>query len=100
MLDTNNLRVKDISQADPRTLEIVWTDGKSQKFDVVSLRRQCPCASCIDEWTGKKRLREGEVSDDVRPMTVDSVGRYALKIAFSDGHSTGIYTFKMLRELN
>ena len=93
------LRVKDIRQKDDRTLAITWTDNKTQNFDVVALRRKCPCASCIDEWTHKQILKPDSVPDTVRPVKIDSVGSYALQIAFNDGHKTGIYTFQMLRDI-
>ena len=96
----DNTRVKDIQQVGPRTLAITWTDGRRDDYDVVELRRKCPCATCIDEWTREQRLMPHEVKDDVRPVRIDSVGAYALKIEFSDGHSTGIYTFPMLRALH
>ena len=91
--------VKKIWQQDARTLGIVWTDDRNTLFDVVELRRRCPCAACIDEWTREQRLKTQDVNDDVRPVRIESVGRYALTIRFNDGHSTGIYTFKTLREL-
>lgn len=94
-----NIRVRDIQQVDARTLGITWTDGRKDLFDVVRLRRKCPCAACIDEWTREQRLKPSDVADTVRPVRIDSVGSYALKIEFSDGHSTGIYTFPMLRTL-
>lgn len=96
----DNIRVKDIAQVDGRTLRITWTDGRTDRFDVVQLRRKCPCATCIDEWTREQRLKPSDVADTVRPVRIDSVGSYALKIEFSDGHSTGIYTFPMLRSLH
>jgi DUF971 family protein len=95
----DNIRVTRIAQADERTLAITWTDGRSDLFDVVELRRRCPCANCIDEWTHQPRLRPEDVADTVRPVRLESVGSYALRIAFNDGHSTGIYTFQMLRSL-
>lgn len=98
-MKADNIRVKDIKQADSRTLAITWTDDKESLFDVVELRRRCPCAVCIDEWTHEQRLDPKSVSDDVRPIRVDSVGRYAMSIKFNDGHGTGIYTFPMLRGL-
>ncbi len=94
------IKVKSISQRDSRTLAIDWTDGTSQKWDVVDLRRACPCASCIDEWTGKNLIKEGQINDKVRPISINSVGQYALSINFSDGHSTGIYSFEKLRSLS
>ena len=96
---TDNIRVRNIAQMDPRTLAITWTDGRTDNFDVVDLRRRCPCAVCIDEFTRAQRLRPEDVSDEVRPRHIESVGSYALRIQFSDGHSTGIYTFQMLRDL-
>ncbi len=92
------IRVKDISQVDERTLGVLWTDGRKNKIDVVELRRRCPCAVCIDEWTRAQRLKPEDIADSVRPVKIESVGSYALKVQFSDGHGTGIYTFQMLRE--
>lgn len=91
-------RVKNIQQKDERTLWIQWSDNREQQWDVVNLRRSCPCAVCIDEWTGKKTLKDEDVPDTVRPVSIKSVGRYALSIEFSDGHKTGIYTFEKLQE--
>jgi DUF971 family protein len=96
----DTIRVKNIWQHDPRTLGIEWTDDKKSLFDVVDLRRRCPCAVCVDEWTNQRILKPEQVSDEIRPTKISSVGRYALKIEFNDGHGTGIYTFEMLRSLN
>ena len=92
------IRVRDIAQVDDRTLGVLWTDGRKDKIDVVELRRHCPCAVCIDEWTRAQRLKPEDISESVRPVKIESVGSYALKVQFSDGHGTGIYTFQMLRE--
>ena len=93
------IRIKKIDQKDERTLRILWTDDKESQFDVVYLRRKCPCATCIDEWTHEPILRPEQIPDSIRPLKVESVGQYALTIQFSDGHKTGIYTFSMLRRL-
>jgi DUF971 family protein len=93
------VRVREIMQVDARTLGIIWTDGRKDSFDAVALRRACPCAMCIDEWTRAPRLKAEDVPDTVRPVRIDSVGAYALQIQFTDGHATGIYTFQMLRQL-
>ncbi|MBP6218471.1 MAG: DUF971 domain-containing protein [Oligoflexales bacterium] len=89
--------VKEIWQADERTLGILWTDGRESRLDVVTLRRDCPCAACIDEKTGKKILKSADVPDSVRPLGLNSIGRYALSIQFDDRHNTGIYSFDRLR---
>jgi ATP-binding protein involved in chromosome partitioning len=99
-LEADVIRVQEISQKNDRTLQVLWTDQRHQEFDVVELRRKCPCAVCIDEWTREKRLKPEDVSEEVRPIEIESVGRYALKIRFTDGHGTGIYTFENLRQMN
>jgi len=92
-------RVKSISQVGDRTLSITWTDNRLSEFDVVDLRRKCPCATCIDEWTHEQLLKPESIPETVRPLKIESVGQYALTIQFNDGHRTGIYTFTMLRGL-
>jgi len=99
-IDMDYIRVKKIDQLDDRTLGIRWSDDHDSKYDVVDLRRGCPCASCIDEWTLEKKLKPSDISETVRPIKIESVGQYALSIHFNDGHKTGIYTFKMLRRLD
>jgi len=95
----DTVRPTGIRQAGPRELAIDWSDGERSVLDVVGLRRACRCAVCIDEWTGGQILQPDQVPEDVRPRRIDLVGRYALSIDWSDGHSSGIYTFDLLRKL-
>ena len=88
-----------IAQRGPRELGIEWADGVSSFYDVRDLRLACGCASCVDEWTGENRLDPDSVPQDVRPLRIESVGRYAIQIEWSDGHSSGIYPFQRLRKL-
>jgi DUF971 family protein len=80
-------------------LSIAWSDDSESRYNAAELRRACPCAGCIDEWTGKKTLKDESISDDVSFSHISIVGRYALNFHFSDGHESGIYTFAMLRKL-
>jgi ATP-binding protein involved in chromosome partitioning len=88
-----------IGQQGPRSLAITWNDGHQSVYDVRALRLACGCAACIDEWTGEERLDDAAVPADVKPLKIQSVGRYAIQIDWSDGHSTGIYPFRRLRAL-
>ena len=88
-----------IAQRDARTLAITWADGVESRYDVRALRLACACAQCVDEWSGEGRLDASAVPDDVRPLRIESVGRYAIQITWSDGHASGIYPFRRLREL-
>ena len=88
-----------IAQHDARTLVIEWADGVESLMDVRALRLACGCANCVDEWSGQALLAPDSVPADVAPRDVQTVGRYAIQIAWSDGHDTGIYPFERLRGL-
>lgn len=81
-------------------ITINWSDDRVSTHNAYDLRRACPCAGCIDEWTGEKRLREESVPADINFTHITVVGRYALNFHFSDGHDTGIFSFKYLREIS
>ena len=91
---------REIRQAGPRQLAITWQDGRESLLDVRAVRLACGCAVCVDEWTGAERLDPTSVPEDVHPLRIEPVGRYAIQIAWSDGHETGIYPFRRLRELD
>jgi len=61
-----------------------------------TLRRHCQCASCRDEMTGERILRDEDVPEDVRPASIEPMGNYAAAVVWSDGHSTSIYPFEKI----
>ena len=81
-------------------LIVTWNDGHRSTFPVRTLRLACPCAACVNEWTGERTLRPAQVPDNVRPLRLFSVGRYAIGVHWSDGHTTGIYGHDYLRRLD
>jgi len=81
-------------------VEIEWSDRHQSRYIFRDLRLACPCAMCVDEDTGLPRIDPSRIPMDVRPADLRSVGRYALQFTWSDGHSTGIYTYDMLRALD
>jgi len=89
----------EIKQIDDSTLRIRWSDDRECVFDAPNLRRVCPCAQCVNEWTGERVLKPQSVSDELQMNDVSVVGRYALNFRWSDGHDSGIYSFRYLREL-
>ena len=89
----------EITRADEHDIKIRWKDGAETVYPARFLRMECPCAVCVDELSGIRRLQESMVSPDVHPAGIDPVGRYAIQIHWSDGHSTGIYTWERLHDL-
>ncbi|HWG58883.1 MAG TPA: DUF971 domain-containing protein [Candidatus Acidoferrales bacterium] len=87
-------------------VEITWSDGHTSRYDFPYLRDHCPCALCNDEREKKDKLSDktgGAALPMFRPRATakgaKAVGNYAIHIEFSDGHSTGIYSFEHLREI-
>jgi len=79
--------------------EFHWEDGRVSRLPFRYVRGECPCASCIDEWTGRRLLDLDTIPEDIKPTECSFTGNYALKIAWSDGHSTGLYTWDHLAEI-
>src|SRR5215208_2578496 len=76
---------------------IEWDDEGHQGFyPARALRLACPCAGCVEEMSGKPLLDPASVRPDIKPLTLALVGAYGLRVQWSDGHSTGIYTFQRL----
>ena len=84
---------------DPRTLSILWEDGHRDDFDVRDLRLACHCALCVEEMSGRKLLDPKTIRSDVSPRQIVSIGNYAIRFDWSDGHNSGIYAFNYLRAL-
>ncbi len=98
MTDTSKIRPTEIELLDPDQFLIVWEDGHESLYAHQYLRGQCHCASCKDERTGKILLDVSKISSTIRVLRWQPIGNYGIQPFFSDGHSTGIYTFKMLRQ--
>ena len=86
-------------------LEIEWQDGHRCVYTLSYLRTMCPCAMCRqvrEERAAKKNLLQilpGNFAEEITVTNAELVGNYAIKLVFSDGHDTGIYSFEYLREL-
>jgi DUF971 family protein len=84
-----------VSKAD-RTITIQWADDTVRTYPARAVRCACPCAGCVDEHTGEPILDPATVPDDITIDQVELVGRYGLTFVWSDGHSTGIYTWERM----
>jgi DUF971 family protein len=90
---------REISQESNSLLRITWGDGRVCDYQAAKLRRVCPCAQCVNEWTGQRTLKPESISEEVEINDLSIVGRYALNFRWSDNHETGIYSFQYLRDL-
>jgi ATP-binding protein involved in chromosome partitioning len=81
------------------SLAVYWSDGWKWVYGCVELRAACPCAACVDEFTGVRKIKVNDVDPQVYIDKALPVGRYGVNLVWTDGHSTGIYTYKYLREL-
>ena len=86
-------------------LEIEWQDGRRCTYTLSLLRTMCPCAQCRvtrEEQKSRKSSLNILPGNFAAPLTVvnaELVGNYALRIDWSDNHSSGIYSFDYLREI-
>jgi DUF971 family protein len=58
------------------------------------------CARCVDELTGQRIVELDGIDPQIQIDELKLVGNYALKITWSDGHDTGLYTWPHLRRLS
>ena len=84
---------------DNGVLSITWSDNHKGVYPVRHLRQNCPCAACVDEWTGELRLKPDSVPLLILLEDIEPVGLYAFRIKWSDGHDTGIYAYTALRKM-
>ena len=87
-----------IRRSDPTRVEIEWSDGHRTAYTAAQLRGLCPCAQCVNETTGVRMLDLSGVAPGLTQRDLAMVGNYAISMCFSDGHHTGIFTFRYLRE--
>jgi DUF971 family protein len=80
-----------------RVLELTYADGKSYRLSFELLRVESPSAEVKGHGPGQETLQLGK--HDVTIDELEPVGNYGIKPTFSDGHSTGIYSWVYLHHL-
>lgn len=90
-----------------RGLTVTWENGQTSFYPIIYLRKMSPSADA-------RALREEMARNPLtvlpagligtsQPLTatgVEMIGNYAIRIIFSDGHDTGIYSWDYLREID
>jgi len=77
-----------------RILEITFADGRNFRLPCEFLRVYSPSAEVRGHGPGQEVLQVGK--KDVTIDRIEPVGNYAIQLAFSDGHDTGIYSWDLL----
>ncbi|MFN2646721.1 MAG: gamma-butyrobetaine hydroxylase-like domain-containing protein [Burkholderiales bacterium] len=80
-----------------RVLEVAFDDGKVFRLPYELLRVYSPSAEVKGHGPGQEVLQTGKQNVEIRSL--EPVGSYAVQPVFSDGHSTGIYSWEYLYEL-
>lgn len=80
--------------------EIQWTDQDCLLIPFRELRGLCPCANCVNELSGERTFFAENAAEDVKPVKMELIGNYAVRISWSDGHHTGLFTWDYLRRLS
>ncbi|MDG0023444.1 DUF971 domain-containing protein [Trinickia sp. Y13] len=86
-----------VVHAKSRTLELQYGDGASYRIPFELMRVYSPSAEVRGHGPGQETLQTGK--REVSIVSLEPVGNYALQPTFSDGHSTGIYSWDLLHEL-
>mgnify|MGYP003646737497 CR=1 FL=1 len=81
-----------------QALTVTFDDGATYTIPYKTLREQSPSAEVRGHGSGP-RPPKPVVSPDIDVIKADHVGRYAVRIHFSDGHSSGLYTWNWLATL-
>lgn len=92
-----------VKQINISELSLIWSDGHASRMSLRTLRNRCPCAGCNGErvlfqtYAPQQQDLHAPGRYDLRG--IETVGGYALKFVWGDGHNTGLYTWEHLRNL-
>jgi DUF971 family protein len=84
-----------------RFLVIEWGTGNLREYAWDVLRKACPCAGCRSKH-GQVSVSSDTMVFNLTPVNsyeleqIEVIGNYAIKLMWSDGHSTGIYSWDYL----
>ena len=80
-----------------KTLELNYPDDENYTLSCEYLRVYSPSAEVLGHAPGQEVLQVGKINVGINKL--EPVGNYALKITFTDGHDSGIYSWKYFYEL-
>ncbi|MCE1189276.1 MAG: DUF971 domain-containing protein [Ignavibacteria bacterium] len=81
-------------------LFVQWNDSTADSIALGNVRRFCPCAFCTEA-----RINEKEHfipiygREQTTIISIQTIGSYALKISWADGHNDGIYEYAVIKAI-
>jgi DUF971 family protein len=92
-----------IKRNDDAGLSVKWNDGKISEIKLTKIRDECPCVNC----KGESVMFESYIpikspfkaAGFYEIKSIETVGNYAVRIFWQDGHDTGIYSWDILRNI-
>ena len=105
MPDPTPIKPLDLDLKKDTALTVKWADGRVSIYPIAYLRKLSPSADArqLREEMAKNPLTVLPASTGSGPITAtgaELVGNYAIRILFSDGHDTGLYSWDYLREID
>ena len=74
--------------------------GESKMISAQKLRSECRCAACVEEFTGEQILDKKNIPIDIHPTDIHPMGNYAVSVLWSDGHTSSVYPYEVLKDLS
>ena len=97
------MHLKSLKQVSASEVVVTWSDGHVGAIPLTLFRDACPCAGCKGETVLFQTYIPPEADKSIpgryELRSVLSVGNYALKLTWGDGHDMGIFTWEHLRSL-
>lgn len=88
-------QVSDIVLDRSSHLQVSYDDGVEARFAIDVLRQLCPCAACRGR---REQGLDASSATSIEAVDADLHGNWGIAIRWSDGHDTGIYSWRQLRE--
>ena len=89
-------------------IQVDWKDGHHSTYGLGYLRDECPCATCTgahgtapqkSDYSKPKAEPFQMFTPTLKMLAAEPVGNYAIRINWSDGHNTGIYSWEHFRRI-
>ena len=103
-----NAEPEHIAISKSKGIKIDWHGGHRSEYSLAYLRDECPCATCTgahgtepqkSNYSAEPKTLFPMYKPTLKMLHVEPIGQYAVRIDWSDGHNTGIYSFDHLRKI-